>query len=673
MNDIISNSAFLSLLTCSDFGTKLNLPLFTDDDSVLEKSFFPFTLLNAKDPLFKLIKGEILTDTGCCLQTIFLLIQNDNYNFVNNELQPLNNQLIDQEFKNTFSFYNSKETDHVSPFFADQIGAEGDLKPLAPIFFCKLKKTYFHPVCPECGQILSLCYDDKLLVSQGLQAYSSSLKRYLFCPACFAEQNQSDFYVPELKADDPSFLKTRIDLINGIGALKDRIEANSAIYCLNCELYQECYQSNDFAQANDLAQARIAALSFFPFYMLLFPRQSIPAMEFLALLSGADFEELESNLRETGKSFQLDYVKKNKNDFSGKDRFLFKGRPNFFEEVLYLKLAFLGDLAKTYFSHPLLLHNSHANFDIERVWVRLFSQNSLLPSFWNFKTRILGLGISDGHSALMHPLPSCIYFDFGRLWFLALLMNPKQGANLIYQEVEKALDFVKANDDKAFKEYLQEGFKGVLAPDNIFWDSTKIADPIADDQLDLWQKALGMGFYLLEAGLQISSDTLSESLPESLMDDFFQELEELKKAVKDKLFNDQPVGGIRSKNEISLRTKEDRRLIDILGNIMDSWKKSSDGTEKKVDICETVVLKPSPVIDIDSSEEALETVILNKSAKVPVVPDSGPIDLMEETVILSSSTGTPPVNQPKDQPEDQNAEQNADEPMTETIVLRPDK
>ena len=654
-DDINSNSVFLSLLTCSDSGTKLNLPLFTDDDSALEKSLFPFTLLNAKDPLFKLIKGELLTDAGCCLQTIFLLIQNDRYNFVDNELQPLNNQLIDQAFQNAFSFYNNNEKDQILPFFADQIDSESNLKPLSPIFFCKLKKTYFHPVCPECGQTLSLCYDDKLLVSQGLQAYSSSLKRYLYCQACFNNQNQSDFYAPQLEADDPSFLKTRIDLINGFGVLKDRIKANSAIPCLNCELYQECYQSSN------LAQTRIVALSFFPFYLLLFPRQSIPAMEFLALLSGAGFEELESKLRETGKAFQLVCVKKIKNDFSGNDLFLFKDKPNFFEEVLYLKLAFLGDLAKTYFRHPDILHNSHANFDIERVWVRLFSQSSLLPSFWNFKTRILGLGIFNRPSALMHPLPSCVYFDFGRLWFLALLMNRRQGASLIYQEVEKALGFVKANDDEAFGRYLQEGFKGVLGAGNIFWDSI-ITEPMDNGRLDLWQKALGMGFYLLEAGLQISSNTLSDSL----MDDFFQELADLKKAVKDKLFSDRPVADIQSEHEISLRTKEDRLIFGILGNIMDSWGISSDGAESKVDICETVVLKPSPVTDIDSSEEVPATVILNKPAKVLEEPEAGAIDIMEETVVLSSSDRTSPVNQPENQ-------QNDDESMTETIVLRPDK
>ena len=103
-----------------------------------------------------------------------------------------------------------------------------------------------------------------MLQGYGLQPYSKSLKRYLFCPSCNGSKEKIDFYVSSLDDNDPAFLKDRYELIKKFGQLNGNENFAGQLPCVNCIRHQECYGPDG------LAVSRIVPLSFYPFYMLIF-------------------------------------------------------------------------------------------------------------------------------------------------------------------------------------------------------------------------------------------------------------------------------------------------------------------------------------------------------------------------------------------------------------------
>ncbi|MCD4805406.1 MAG: hypothetical protein K8R07_06980 [Desulfobacterales bacterium] len=638
MNNIKMPS-LLPYLEFTDTKFRLNFPLISQDGSILEKSPFPFLIISESDPFARLIEARFVTDAGSEIKRVFLLLQKDEYHLTQDELRPLNNQDIDQCWQKAFLFYSRKNQDGSAIILADQIGEDGGLISLQSLFFCKSKQIFFHPPCPVCGLPLQQCYDDDILTDLGFQRYSTSLKRYLFCPSCFGSRGKSDFYVFSLESSDHSALKDRWDLIKDFGRLTEVRNRLNRFPCIDCSSRQECYGSDC------LAVSRIVPISFYPFYMLIFEAGSVNVYDFLSLISGASFDDLESRLSEKQESGRINCLKALKRNSLATTPFFFDKNKKYFLEVLYLKLSFLGELVQTIFSR---IDDPGLDLSIDRIWINLADQSDLLPFFWNFKLNFIDIG---GNAVKPPFLPKLFPYSsphfLGIIWFYTLLVNKKQDVSEVYVTLEKKIEKIVSNDDDSLENFLKNGADSAFSPENIFW----IPDgkSVSQDWVSLWEKSIGLGWSLLKIGLRTG---LMENSKWS-KDKFQQELENLRKEVKDKLFSHE-LNFVQAEP-----APENKAISDILAKIMEKW---SIGLEAQKDELEKTV-----AISTAGRERFDNTNVVSED-------EYG----LEETVILSPDDfrkeKSPSVQADKD---DIPATKGADEPeendfISETVILSPE-
>ena len=266
----------------------MRLSLAGKGQSLADKSF-PFSVVNDSAPVTRLVEASLVTDAGSVIKKVFCLLPRDRYLFKKDELQPVTNIDIDTAWQQTFSFHHSEADGSPKTLFSCQINAKGGLNLLSSLFYCRTKQLFFHPPCPKCGIPLQLCKDDNLLILSGLQPFSNSLKRYLYCNIC-SSQGAPEFYINELDHTDPSTLKDRWSLIKEFGLVHESKDPVAIFPCPRCPERDTCYGPGCEAHS------RVVPFSFYPFYFLIFEAPSLFSMDFPALVSGAPVDELAKHL-----------------------------------------------------------------------------------------------------------------------------------------------------------------------------------------------------------------------------------------------------------------------------------------------------------------------------------------------------------------------------------------
>lgn len=643
----------------------LEFSLISQDRSVDGKAPFPFLVINESDPLGRLIEARFVTDAGSKIKRVFVLLQKDEYLLPRDELWPVNNQDVDECWQRAFSSYSGKAKDGSVVVLSDQIEKDGRLSPFQSLFYCNQERIFFHPQCPTCGSPLQQCYDDHLLTSLGLQPYLTSLKRYLYCPSCFDLVGESDFFIHALESSDPPILKDRWDLVKEFAQLTEGKKHMDQFPCAKCPNHQECYG------ADGLALSRIVPVSFYPFHILIFEAMSVNAPDFLSLISGASFEELEAHLAEKQEPGRISCLKSLERDDPVKAPFIFGADQRYFLEVLYLKLSFLGELAQTVFSGLDTYRHPDLGLSLNRIWVKLSDQSGLLPFFWNFRVRLIDVGGSAVKAPFVPQSPPSYGIHFlGLVWFYTLLVNKKQGVSEVYMALEQGLEKMASRDDASVETLPESGWNGSCLPENIFWNpESRMGKTLGEDWLQLWEKSLGLGWSLLNASLRGDSKWS--------IDEFRQGLESLREEVKASLFWQGPVtvGHAEPKLRQALavdqqeHAPDNEAIHDILVNITERWRADldveqheivkdkveiKDGLEKTVIFSTIAGGGADQAVDGSQDEtEVLETVILSakdfrQDVSAPPQPEEEP---MPETVIISSSEMTkeaPPAPPEKD-------------------------
>jgi len=639
VNYHIKMPSLLSYLELTDTKFRLNFSLISQDVSILEKSPFPFLTISESDPFARLIDAQFATDAGSEIKRVFLLFQKDEYHLTKDELRPFNNRDVDQCWQKAFSFYSKKNQDASVFILNDQIGENGGLVPLQSLFFCKSKRIFFHPPCPVCGLPLQQCRDDDILTGLGFQRYSASLKRYLFCPSCFGSTGKSDFYVFSLEnSDQPVFknrlasLKDRWDLIKDFGRLTEVRNSLNRFPCINCSSHQECYGPDGSVIS------RITPVSFYPFYMLIFEAASINALDFLPLISGASFDDLENRLSEKQQLGRMNCLNSLKQNSSSITPFFFDKNEKYFLEVLYLKLSFLCELVQAVFSMP---DDLWPGLSIDSIWINLTGQNSLLPFFWNFKLKIINI---EGNTANPPFLPKLFSYDsphlLGIIWFYTFLVNKKQGVSEIYAALGEKIDKIVSNDDDSPESVLKNSIDGVFSPANIFWIPDEKS--VGQDWVRLWEKAIGLGWSLLKIG---SRTGLMEDSKWS-KDKFQQKLKNLRKEVKDKLFS-QNLNPVQAEP-----VSENKAIHEILARIMGKWSVGTDMDAQEDELEKTVVISTADMEKFDN-----EDVVSQNEYEIEETMILSPADFIKEKSLSTKKA---------DQPEKKDF-------ISETVILYPDQ
>ena len=497
----------------------LKFSLATQEPSLLEKITTPFLVIDDSDPLARLMEAQFLTDAGNVLCKVFLLVQKDRYRLTEDALWPVTNTDTENAWQHAFSFFNGEGDRRQLTALSSQIDEGGKLIPLASLFFCKTRQVFFCPPCPKCGAALQQCTDDGLLSARGLQPYSRSLKRYLFCPSCDS-QGPSDFYIYELDNHDPPGLKDRWTLIKEFGLLLESAATAGEFPCHSCGKREECFG------LDVSASSRIVPFSFYPFHMLIFKAMSLQAVDFLALLSGATYEEVEARLRARGEFGRLNCLRILREAGLLETLFLYDHQERFFLEVLYLKLSFLGDVARVLSTAEVLKHPD-LRLSLDSIWVKLADQSGLLPSFWNFGAGLVNISGPTAQSAVIPESPSnsALYF-VGLVWFYTLLVNKRHDITEVSRLLKELLSGGAPIHGRSPGTPFGSRGSPVFPPANIFWDADH--HDVPDSWYRLWEKSLELGWSLWVAGIRCD--------PSWSLEEFLRQFAELRQEVKSALF-----------------------------------------------------------------------------------------------------------------------------------------
>lgn len=622
-------------------GTRLGMRISqsSEDPAVLEKGSDPFPTLTESGPFTRLHEARFVINSGSEIRRVFLLVQRDVPLHAKDELRPVCNKDIDRFWHETFLFYSGKLKDGSLIVLPDQVREDGGISPFQSLFFCKMRQRFFCPPCPKCGSPLQQCYNDDLLTRLGLEPYSTSLRRYLFCPSCLDSVGNSDFYVVSLNRSDPSDLKDQKDLVRGFGRIMSDGNLSTQFPCAECPDRQRCYG------ADDLGVSRITPFSFYPFFILIFESMSLNAVDFLALISGASFQELETHLAGKQELGRIKCLKDLTRKSAHRTKFFFDSNEKYFLEVLYLKLSFLGELVQIITSGSDSSETPDFSPALDRVWVTLPDQGELLPYYWNFKVDIIDLGEKDAEvpfSPESHPNYGLHYL--GLVWFFTFLVNKKQEVSDLYAGIRQAAKEIESNSDSVLAGFMGIRDNPVFYPDNIFWNPEDRNNKSLNPDLKLlWEESLGLGWSLLKAGRGVDFQWSR--------DEFLQKLNSIVGKIKDYLFQKghivNPIESAQENSEIheilfriaekwnsdlNIKQNESEGAITSEQKVSDVPACGDDAKQDEGDVCKTVILSSEFLkkegLSSGHSEDELEgTVILSpKHGVIPGLGDAGTQD-----------------------------------------------
>lgn len=651
----------------------LKTSLISGDSAALEKTPFPFLTITDSDPLTRLIEARIMSDAGSDIERVFLLVQRDRYLIAKDELWPLNNRDIEDAWQKAFTFHSSELSNNLFISLAGQIDAQGAPVQISSLFYCKTRELFFHPPCPKCGMPLQQCRDEEILSKEGLQSWSGSLKRYLYCPSC-ASAGKLDFYVYELDPSDPQTLRDRTALIRKFKLLVEGSRSAEHFPCVGCPNYKDCYGPEQ------RVLSRIVPFSFYPFHMFIFKALTLNAADFLSLVSGASYTELEEELVKKGLYGRSSCLKSIRQDSQMTAPRLFESGSRRFLEILYLKLTFLAEVFQDISSGSEGIKHPDLRLSLESIWVKLPEHGSRLPFMWDFRVKFMDIFRQQTDKTSTAGLASAnALFFLGLVWFHALLVNRRQEFSSVYQTLMEFINRSSADSSFSFDNHIQEGPTSVFQASNIFRDPE--GKTVDNDTLILWVKALNAGWSVLNAGYRADAGFSPDNL--------LQQLDSLRDEVKGSLFSQVPA------DEGPPSRDEEKAISGILRNIYDKWSSSQKVEEEA--LTETVIMSPetadkkipaappgpSRPVPPDKQEDFMtETVVLSPQRMKDTLkpsekaPPKKPDAVPAETVIISANDTPGELRTPGEQPmaetgtEEQKKKKEQDF-LAETIILKP--
>jgi hypothetical protein len=636
---------------------RLGIPTVYRDPGHPESTPFPFLVLSDSNPLTRLVGAQFETSSRSAIKKVFLLIQKDNYSLAKDSSTPISNSDIESFWQQAYVEYSSGAGDGPTIVLPEQLGDGGALVPFQSLCFCKVKEVFFHPPCPTCGSPLHMCTDDDLLIGTGLPGYSSSTTRFLFCASCVSSGSGTSFYVYDAGGFDNPRVKDRFELVKEFGQTALGGRENSGLPCVECSHGENCFG------AGNGALSAIVPFSFYPFFLMIFDSMSFDGSNFLALVSGASPERLEARLRQSGEASRAMLLKDTLAASHMSEPFLFRHDELFFLEVLYLKLAFLGQLMAEALPGPPSSQAASLKFSIDGVWVKLIAGSGLLPYMWSFQSRAIDI-IRSQFPKQSPVIRVTRLHQLGLLWFQALLVNDGQDVPEVNRAVEKGYDALIPDSTQS------RGLSASIAdpvfnPENNLWNSG--SGTIREHWRGVWTESLDLGWALFRASYDGAADWSKA--------DFLRQLQELRVKIKKELFSK----GLSA--AAAVEPLKDEEIHGILSHIRERWAAALGTAHKAKDRRSAAVRTPVPQYDAarQVGEEAAGETIASparegfEEATLPL--DFAPGEQAEQllrTVMVSPSKLSEEEPGPAANTEQCLADQDAEgESLPETVILSP--
>lgn len=664
------NRSFIAFVT--DPGSGLYLKLDIADS----RASSPF--VTADDSLAFAVarKAGVAASGGTVISDVFVVMSRDEYIPYGNIAGEVTNGAIDERWQRMIRSSAGGGFGVPGPGCVD---SDGTYPKFSPVFFCRKTMRYFSPVCPACSSGLDVCKDEGILKENGLASYESSLRRYLCCPECLAKGRPAIFYAPSRRDDESDIVQDRSALIRGFVNLL--VRPDSDIPCASCKDRADCYGESWLALDN------ITGLSFYPFHAVLNEAGTMAATDFIKLLSGASFAEIEDDLRARGFSGRLNAVTSYEKSSRPASGLFFETDDRAFLEVLYLKLSFALDLMSRIVRDSGGQANSWVAPGLESVWTVLPDSLGLLPSFWNFRTvRIKGPEDDDFTDVLPYAPKGFSEYSAGRLFMYTLISSSLIGRKEIDARLKDILDAPVGGAPPGMDSIAA----GIFDPENIFYNPG--GRKIREEYLDVFKDILRAGMDLILDGYAGGGQGIK---------DFMSSLNRLRDKISRMLFTQgQTTSDIQADAASPAGDEETNlRIAGILGAIKAKWLDSektvpeSEGPHKQVPADtaetfeETVVIPmkqaPKETRIIEEPEDFHETVILNaatlsgRKAKGPEKPEEKPAvnldDVLEETVVMgvgARRTAALPASGGKTDADKRPATENMDDELSETVIIK---
>jgi hypothetical protein len=252
-------------------------------------------------------------------------------------------------------------------------------------------------------------------------------------------------------------------------------------------------------------------------------------------------------------------------------------------------------------------------------------QSGMLPFYWNFKLRLMGVGVGSAPGESIAKLPPYygLYF-LGSVWFYVLLVNAKQDASRVRAEVARVIEHAGSEAAGVFENILQNQPSAVFSPENVFWDPDLTA--VIQGGENLWTRSLDLGFLLLQRSMSAKSQW-SET-------EFWPKFDKLRDSIKETLFGSEAAFVSPSQAD------ENRAIHDILAKITTKWR--GDVLTRPAVPVEGAGDRPAERLEVSGanvglSEDLLtkETVILSpENFREEESTTASTADQLEETVLL---------------------------------------
>jgi len=470
--------SLLPYLESGNNGILLDIHVLQQDNPQGCSHSFPFQPAGIEKPFTRLIKGVLKCDgSNQIFHPVFMLIQKGTY-FSNGEsFNSQTNTTLDQAWLDTIQFFSKDHGTFTIPSRPGHPPAQ-----LKPLFYCKFKNRFFHPPCPDCGRELVLCKNDRILKEAGLDAFRTSLNRYLFCPECYESNSTHFFYTYAGQADDPVGVLDRHGLIKRFNIIKTSIP--NGFPCVDCPDHSVCYITGE------KALSRIGFLSFYPFYMLVFNAGRINGRQFLRILSNApETAAPESN----SLPFRPDTP-----ELSGHapSKYLFKGDPRFWLEILFLKYAFLKKILTSIEKRLNDNIKPIFNLNIYSIWINTKSDAGMMPFFWDYELRLMDLVTTQPMDLFQTSMANNRHANFiSQLWLYTFFVNHEHDAKTVFQSGAALL---QSTDEGEWANNARTLFKSypIFKPENIFWEPAPVS--MAESWHDLWIQTINFSGSLIK-------------------------------------------------------------------------------------------------------------------------------------------------------------------------------